>query len=131
MTIQVDWNKECQFNVTTSNGSVIAVDSENNTAPCPTELLLSALGSCSATDVVLYLQDQGVEVESLNNTVTHTLTDSEPRLYKSANLHLRVKGVGVTEAMVNAAAQQAVSKYCHVCLMLQPNIEVTYSAEII
>lgn len=43
---------------------------------------MSALGSCSATDVVLLLQDQGFEVKGLENTVTFALTESEPRLYK-------------------------------------------------
>lgn len=98
--------------------------------PCPTEVLLSALGSCSATDVVLLLQEQGFEVKSLENTVTFALTESEPRLYKSANLHFIVSGVSFQESDILRAAQEAVEKHCHVCLMLSSTIDITYSAEV-
>ena len=131
MSIQVDWQKACLFNVTTSNGSQLLVDAENGLAPCPTELLLSALGSCSATDVVLYLQEHGVDVEQLSNKLTYTLTDDEPRLYQSANLHFSAQGIGITTELLSSAAQQAVSHHCHVCLMLKPAIEISYSVEVV
>lgn len=130
MSINVKWGGECQFSVTTEGGFNFNVDASSKTAPCPTEILLSALGSCSATDVVLILQEQGFEIQSLENNVTHTLTDDEPRLYKSANLHFVVQGQGISEADVVKAANEAVAKHCHVCLMLQPKIEITCSAEV-
>jgi len=131
MSININWQGDCQFKVTTSGGFTIAVDAENTQAPCPTELLLSALGSCSATDVALYVQDKGINLESLNNQVTYTLTDSEPRLYESANLHFTVKGQGITASDVELAARNAITQYCHVCLMLQPAIRITHSVEVI
>ncbi|MDD1827073.1 OsmC family protein [Photobacterium sp. ZSDE20] len=131
MSIKVQWNRECQFKVTTEGGFSFDIDATSNTAPCPTEVLLSALGGCSATDVVLLLQEKGFEVEALENSVTHTLTDDEPRLYKTANLHFTVKAKGVSESDVLSAAQEAVAKHCHVCLMLQPTIEITCSVEVL
>ncbi|WP_373959546.1 OsmC family protein [Vibrio gigantis] len=131
MSIKVQWNRECQFKVTTEGGFSFDIDATSNTAPCPTEMLLSALGGCSATDVVLLLQEKGFEVEALENSVTHTLTDDEPRLYKTANLHFTVKAKGVSENDVLSAAQEAVAKHCHVCLMLQPTIEITCSVEVV
>ena len=131
MSIHVDWQGDCQFNVTTTGGFTVEVDAENAQAPCPTELLLSALGSCSATDVALYFQDKGINLESLNNQVTYTLTDSEPRLYESVNLHFTVKGQGITTSDVELAARNALTQYCHVCLMLQPTIRITHSVEVI
>ncbi|MFP2769314.1 OsmC family protein [Oceanisphaera sp. KMM 10153] len=130
MSINVKWNGDLRFKVTTESGFDFNVDSMNKKAPCPTEILLSALGSCSATDAVLILQDKGVEVKSLENNVTFTLTDSEPGLYKSANLHFVVEGDRVTKSGVLSAAQEAVAKHCHVCLMLSPTIEITCSAEV-
>ncbi len=91
---------DCRFKVSAEDGFTFNVDATTEKASCPTEILLSALGSCSATDVVLLLQDQGVEVKGLENTVTFALTESEPRLYK-----------------------------CHVCL-LSPTIDITCSAEV-
>jgi len=130
MDIRVSWLKECQFKVTTSNGFEMQADADNNTAPCPTEILLSALGSCSATDVVMGLQEQGVELESFNSTLSYTLTTTEPQLYESVNLHFTVKATDVSEGQIASAANQAINKYCHVCLMLQPKINITFSIEI-
>ncbi len=131
MAINVSWAGDCQFKVTTEDGFSIEIDANGKVAPCPTEVLLSALGSCSATDVVLGLEDKGVKVESLQNSVTYTLTESEPRLYKTANLHFVVKGDGIVESELLSVAQEAVSKHCHVCLMLQPAIKVSCSVEVL
>ena len=130
MSINIKWDEDCRFKVLTEGGFTFNVDATSEKAPCPTEVLLSALGSCSATDVVLLLQEQGFEVKGLENTVTFALTESEPRLYKSANLHFIVSGVGFQESDILRAAQEAVGKHCHVCLMLSPTIDITYSAKI-
>lgn len=130
MTINVNWVKDCQFEITTEKGFKINADADSEIAPCPTEILLSALGSCSATDVVMGLQEQGVEVESLNNKITYTLTEQEPQLYKTANLHFTVKATLVSEKQVKTAAENAINKYCHVCLMLKPAIDISYSVEV-
>ncbi|WP_425387600.1 OsmC family protein [Endozoicomonas ascidiicola] len=94
-------------------------------------MLLAALGSCSATDVVYALKEQEVEIRRFCNEVTFQLTDSSPRLYKSVNLHFIVEAAGVTKEQILQAAKDAVNKYCHVCLMLQPNIHITYTCDVI
>ncbi|KLV05169.1 OsmC family protein [Photobacterium aquae] len=131
MSINVKWIDKCHFKATTKDGFSVDIDADNRVAPCPTEALLYALGACSATDVVLLLQEKGAELQSLENNVTHTLTEGEPRLYQSANLHFVVKGKGFTESDVLAAAEEAISKHCHVCLMLQPQIDIRCTVEII
>lgn len=131
MSIRVKWDGDCRFKVATENGFEFNVDATSEKAPCPTEVLLSALGSCSATDVVILLQEQGFPVMSLENTVTFVLTESEPRLYKSANLHFAVNGANLQESDILRAAQEAVAKHCHVCLMLSPTIDITCSAEVL
>ncbi len=51
MSINIKWDGDCRFKVSTEGGFTFNVDATSETAPCPTEVLLSALGSCSATDV--------------------------------------------------------------------------------
>ncbi|MCF9080268.1 OsmC family protein [Vibrio parahaemolyticus] len=130
MSIKVKWDGDCRFKVSTQGGFTFDVDATSNQAPCPTEVLLSALGSCSATDVVLLLQERGFEIKSLENQISFTLTESEPRLYKSANLHFVASGIGFVESDILQAATEAVEKHCHVCLMLAPTINITCSAEV-
>ncbi|RVU32732.1 OsmC family protein [Neptunomonas marina] len=130
MSIKVKWDGDCRFKVSTQGGFTFDIDATSNQALCPTEVLLSALGSCSATDVVLILQERGFEVKSLENQISFVLTESEPRLYKSANLHFVAKGTGLFESDILQAAEEAVKKNCHVCLMLAPAINITYSAKV-
>lgn len=131
MSIDVSWLSDSKFRIVTENGFELSADAENKYAPCPTEILLSALGSCSATDVVLGLQKQGVKLEQLTNKVSYTLTSQAPKLYESINLHFSVKGEVVTKSQIRTAAQDAINKYCHVCLMLQSQINISCSVEII
>ena len=131
MTINITWQGDCRFNAVTDAGFEVFIDADSKSAPCPTEILLSALGSCSATDVALYLKDNNIGLISLHNRLTYKLTESEPRLYKSVNLHFTIEAKRVTESQVNKAIEEAINKYCHVCLMLQPTISISYSVEII
>ncbi|MQC33007.1 OsmC family peroxiredoxin, partial [Vibrio parahaemolyticus] len=48
MSINIKWDGDCRFKVSTEDGFTFNVDATSETAPCPTEVLLSALGSCSA-----------------------------------------------------------------------------------
>lgn len=131
MSIRVSWQQDLTFLATSGNGHQFTIDADSNTAPCPTEVLLSALGSCSATDVLLGLQEEGAKISALSNEISYELTDEEPRLYKSANLHFTLKGEGIDGHRVKKAADNALNKYCHVCLMLQPKIALSYSFKII
>ncbi len=130
MSIKVKWTGDYHFKVSNEDNFSFDIDATSNQALCPTEVLLSALGSCSATDVVMLLQEQGFKVEGLENRITYTLTESEPHLYKSANLHFTASGADLVEADILRVAQEAVKKHCHVCLMLTPTITITCSAEV-
>jgi len=129
MTINITWQGDCRFNVVTEGGFEVSIDAESKSAPCPTEILLSALGSCSATDVALYFKDNGIALQSLSNRLTYQLTESEPKLYKSVNLHFSIAANGAIETHVQSAIEDAINKYCHVCLMLQPKMVITYTLE--
>ena len=130
MTVNVTWQGDCRFNVVTDGGFEFSIDSEGKSAPCPTEILLSALGSCSATDVALYFKNNDIELKGLTNILTYQLTESELRLYKSVNLHFSIETKEITVIQVKTVIEEAIKKYCHVCLMLQPNILITYTVKI-
>lgn len=131
MSITVSWQNNVAFSVLTENGHELTIDADSTTAPCPTEILLSALGSCSATDVVLFYQENQHRLERLTNVVSYELTDDEPRLYKSVNLHFIIEGADVDVKQIDEAISAAINKYCHVCLMLQPAINISYTTELI
>ena len=131
MGIKIEWSGDLEFEARTEGGFCVSIDGKDKRAPCPSQLLLSTLGACSASDVVSLLQDAGHTLESLENNVTYTLTDSKPRLYETANLHFVAKCEGLEESEVLAAAEEATSRLCHVCLMLRPVVDISCSAEVL
>ena len=131
MGMKIEWSGDLEFEATTEGGFSVKIDGKDKSSPCPTQLMLSALGACSASDVVSILKNSGHVVESLENNVTYTLTDSKPRLFETANLHFVAKCQGLKESELLAAAEEAVAQHCHVCLMLGPAIEISCSAEAI
>ena len=60
-TASVKWIDEQKFVATSPSGHAVTIDSdrESNQAPGPMELLLMALGACTATDVVIILEKSG------------------------------------------------------------------------
>jgi len=50
MLTEIVWQGKCQFEVNSEDDFTFTVDADSKIAPCPTEVLLSALGTCSATD---------------------------------------------------------------------------------
>src|SRR5712692_6577855 len=66
-TEAVKWIGEQKFVATSPSGHAMVMDSdrESNKAPGPMELLLMALGACTATDVVSVLKKKRQKLESL------------------------------------------------------------------
>ena len=62
-TGQVQWIGEQRFVATGPSGHAVTIDSDrkSNTAPGPMELLLMALGACTATDIVIILEEEAAE----------------------------------------------------------------------
>ena len=58
-TASVKWAGEQKFMATSPSGHAIAIDADrqSNKAVGPMELLLLALGACTATDIVIVLDD--------------------------------------------------------------------------
>ena len=76
------WQKDEKIEAKTPSGHILALDSdrETNTGPGPMELLLVALGSCTATDIVIILAKKRQKLESLEVSVSGERADSPPRV---------------------------------------------------
>ena len=66
-TASVKWIDEQKFMATSPSGHAVTIDSdrESNKAPGPMELLLVALGACTATDVVIILEKKRQKLDAL------------------------------------------------------------------
>lgn len=130
--VTMRWLKELQFEGrgTGGDGPTILVDADTRVATSPVELLLLSAATCTASDIVIILQKQRVELESLDIEITGTRRDEEPRRFTALAFHFHVRGTGADEAKVRRAIDLSIEKYCSVIASLAPDIPITYDLAI-
>jgi putative redox protein len=106
-------------------------DSKRSSAPSPVELLLVALGSCTATDVASILTKKRQHVTSYTVEVTGERRDEYPRSYTSMKVHHILTGRSISPKAVAHAIELSETKYCSVAATLRPTVEIQSSFEII
>ena len=121
------------FSVTTPSGHFIKLDTdhERNSAPTPMELLLVALGSCTAVDVISILRKKRQEVTDYRVEVRGERREEHPRSFKRMEVHHIVTGRNVSEQSVVQAIELSEQKYCSVAATLRPTAAIVSSYEII
>src|SRR5688500_12409439 len=89
-------------------------DSERSLAHSPVELLLVALGSCTATDVASILAKRRQHVTAYTVEVSGQRRDEYPRSYTSMKVHHILTGRSISEKAVAQAIELSETKYCSV-----------------
>ena len=117
----------------TPSGHAMALDtdSQRSIAASPVELLLVALGSCTATDVASILTKKRQHVTSYVVEVSGQRRDEYPRKYTSMKVHHIFTGRSISPKAVAHAIELSETKYCSVAATLRPTVEIQSSFEII
>lgn len=110
---------------------VLDTDSERSTAASPIELLLIALGACTATDVASILKKKRQHVTSYTIEVSGERRDDYPRRFTAMNVHHILTGKALSPKAVAQAIELSDTKYCSVAATLRPQVEIHSSFEII
>lgn len=92
----------------------------------PMELVLMALGSCSALDLVSILKKQRQQIDDLQVDVSGQRRDQIPNIFTNIHIVFRLAGE-INRSKAEKAAELAVKKYCSVHDMLAAGgVEITY-----
>lgn len=127
----VKWISEQKFLGSTPSNHALVLDSdrESNQAPGPMELVLIALGACTATDIVGILAKKRQNLLSLEVVVTGERAPEPPTVWTRLEILYRVRGP-VDEAALKHAIELSQEKYCSVEAMLKKTAQVTWSYDI-
>jgi putative redox protein len=128
----VKWIGEQKFVATSPSGHATTVDSDraSNKAPGPMELVLLALGACTATDVVLILEKKRQKLDSLEVICSGERAPEPPTVWIKLELLYRLRGQ-LDEAAVKHAIQLSEDKYCSVAAMLKKTAFLSWRYEIL
>jgi len=130
-TASVKWIDEQKFVATSPSGHAVTIDSdrESNQAPGPMELLLMALGACTATDVVIILEKKRQKLQSLEVICSGERAAEPPAVWTKLEIVYRLRGQ-LDDAAVKHAIQLSEDKYCSVAAMLRKTAPISWRYEI-
>jgi putative redox protein len=128
----VRWIGEQKFVAMGPSGHAMPMDSDrrSNVAPGPMELLLLALGACTATDVVIVLEKKRQKLESLEVICSGERAADPPEVWTHIELVYRLRGQ-LNEPAVKRAIELSEEKYCSVAAMLRKSATITWRYEIL
>lgn len=128
----VKWIGGKQFiGVDSTRHSVVLSTPDEGVGMKPSELLLVALASCTAVDVVEILAKKRAGLESLEISAEAEQEKDPPWTFRKIHLTYRLKGSTLNEKDVAQAIDLSEQKYCSVAATLRGEAEITYSYEIL
>jgi len=96
----------------------------------PSDLLLIALASCSAVDVVEILEKKRMPLAHLEISSTGEQDQDPPWTFRKIHLHYKISGKNLTEKAVAQAIQLSEEKYCSVAATIRATAQITSDFEI-
>ena len=131
-TATVRWAGEQKFIAVSPSGHTLAMDSDrnSNTGPGPMELLLMALGACTATDIVIILEKKRQKPASLEVICSGERAPEPPQVWTKLEILFRLSGK-LEDSGVKQAIQLSEEKYCSVSATLRKSAELTWRYEIL
>jgi len=131
-TALIKWIGEEQFVATSPSGHAITLDSDrsSNKVPGPMELVLMALGACTATDIVNILKKKRQKLEALEVICSGERATEPPAVWTKLEVVYRLRGK-LDEEAVKRAIELSEEKYCSVSAMLKKTASLTWRYEIL
>lgn len=122
-------NDNYLFEGESASGIKIHIDNKTDEAPkgaSPMELLLMAVGGCSAIDIVSILKKQRQQITDYKIEVSGEREEvKEAKPFKSIHVKVILEG-DIQPEKAMRAAQLSFEKYCSVSITLEKSLKVTY-----
>ena len=124
--IDVQWIGGLNFEAGRPDGPKARIDADAQSAPSPFDMLLAAIATCSAVDVLTILEKQRTPAQTLDVRVEANRVESIPRRLASAVLRFSITAPGATIEKATRAVELSVNKYCSVRSSLISDVPVTW-----
>jgi len=131
-TATVKWIGGKQFvGIDSTHHSVVLSTPDEGVGIKPSELLLIAVASCSAVDVVDILEKKRMPLTHLEISVSAEQDQDPPWTFRKIHIKYRIGGKNLTEKAVSQAIQLSEEKYCSVAATIRPTAQITTEFEIL
>ncbi len=131
-TAKVQWVDGMQFVGTDSGGhSVVLSGDDRQSGVRPSEMLLVALASCTAVDVVEIMAKKRQPLGHLEIIITGERDPNPPWPYRSIEVNYRLRGENLTDKAVAQAIKLSSEKYCSVAATVRGVADIRTKFEIL
>lgn len=114
--------------------NVVSIDMynpEDKKSQSPMDLVLSALASCAAVDIVSMIKKKRKTFVDLKSQTSAERAESHPRKFTKIHIKYIITSPDLTDKEAEKVIDLAVSSYCSVASSLDPSIDLTHSFELV
>ena len=134
-SVSTSWIENMAFE-TEVNGHKLIIDAGpasggEDRGPRPKLLMLSALGGCTAMDVVAMLKKMRVNIDGLNVIVEGDLTEDYPKHFFKMHVIYEFRGKDLPIDKLQKVIDLSSEKYCGVSATLRESLPVTWEVRIL
>ena len=130
-TTTLHWLSGKRFvGIDSTNHSIVLSSKDEGVGVKPSDMLLIALASCTAVDVVDILAKKRMLLHSMEITTTGEQDADPPWTFRKIHLKYRLSGASLTDKAVEQALQLSEEKYCSVAATVRATAEITTEFEI-
>ncbi|MGA8035213.1 MAG: OsmC family protein [Candidatus Acidiferrales bacterium] len=129
-TAKVTWKGAEEFEAVMPSGNQVTFDGESKKGTGPMEVLLGALGACTAVDVVSILAKKRQKLMGLEILVSGERAPEPPKVWTKLEMIYRITGE-VEDKAARDAIELSKNKYCSVSAMLEKTAKITYTVVIV
>ena len=135
MQVCVRWIEGVAFEGESASGHRVRLDGASeyggqNSGMRPMEMLLIAMGGCTAFDVVNILRKARQPVQGCWAEIDAIRADTIPKVFTKIHVHFVITGKGLKATQVAMAINLSATKYCSASLMLGKACEISHDFEI-
>ena len=131
-TTTVQWLSGQRFvGIDSTQHSVVLSSKAEGVGVKPSDMLLIAVASCVAVDVVEILAKKRMPIHSMEITTTGEQDADPPWTFRKIHLKFRLSGAELTDKAVEQAIQLSEEKYCSVAATVRATAEITTEFQII
>jgi putative redox protein len=117
--------------IDSTNHSVVLSTPDEGIGIKPSDLLLIAVASCSAVDVVGILEKKKMPLTYLEISSSGEQDQDPPWTFRKIHMHYKVSGKNLTEKAVEQAIHLSEEKYCSVAATIRATAQITTDFEIL
>jgi putative redox protein len=124
VTVKLNWNGGLKFTGVNAGRIETVIDGDHVDGASPVELLLEALGACSAVDVVVIMEKVKTPLARLEVVMDGDRRPREPRYFESVRIKFDAWGDGINADKLMRAINLSIGKYCSVYHSLRTDLKL-------